>query len=153
MTMSVNRAFVEENQAATARIVSLTDRLSDEELQRSVGAHWTVAITLAHLAFWDRRVLLSLEESERVGKLVVPEVHLHVNDISLPLWAAIPAREAARLAVEAAQAVDERLAAYPAALLAEAYAHNQRWVRRAIHRHSHLDEIDAALGGNRAPAD
>lgn len=145
--MSIDRSFVEENRAATARIVALAARLSDEELQQPVGEHWTVAIALAHLAFWDRRVLLSLEESERAGKLVVHEVNLLVNDISLPLWAAIPPREAARLAVEAAQAVDERLATYPASLLAEAYAHNERWVRRAIHRHGHLDEIDRALRG------
>jgi hypothetical protein len=29
--------------------------LNNQELLKPVGKNWTVAITLAHLAFWDRR--------------------------------------------------------------------------------------------------
>ena len=53
--MTLDRSFVELNHAATERLRALAARLSDEELQHPVGQHWTVAITLAHLAFWDRR--------------------------------------------------------------------------------------------------
>lgn len=143
--MTTDRSFVELNRASTERIRALAARLSDAELAHPVGEHWTVAIALAHLAFWDRRVLDGLERSERAGKLAVPDIDLSVNDLSLPLWAAVPGREAARLAVEAAAALDRRLESYPDALLEEVVAHNRRWVLRALHRDEHLDEVEAAL--------
>lgn len=143
--MTQDRTFVERNRAATNRIRTVVDGLSDQALQHPVGEHWTVAITLAHLAFWDRRVLLGLDVVEREGKLNIPVIDLSVNDLSLPLWAAIPGRAAASIAVESAAALDERLANFPPALLDELYRHNQRWVERALHRDAHLDEVEAAI--------
>ena len=143
--MTQDRTFVERNRAATNRIRTVVDGLSDQALQHPVGEHWTVAITLAHLAFWDRRVRLGLDVVEREGKLNIPVIDLSVNDLSLPLWAAIPGRAAASIAVESAAALDERLANFPPALLDELYRHNQRWVERALHRDAHLDEVEAAI--------
>jgi len=142
--MPLDQLYVERNRASTNRIREMA-RLSDNELLRPVGEHWTVAIVLAHLAFWDRRVSYVLDMTERDQKLFIPEIDVFVNDLSLPLWAAIPPREAARLAVEAAEAVDRRLESYPNALLEEIYAYNPRWVVRAEHRGHHLNEADAAL--------
>lgn len=145
--MTQDRTFIERNQAATNRLRTLVARLSDQELQQPVGEHWTVAITLAHLAFWDRRVLLGLDVVEREGKLNIPTIDISVNDLSLPLWAAIPPRAAADLAVETAAALDERLANFPPALLEALSTYNQRWVERALHRNAHLDEVEATLKG------
>lgn len=143
--MTIDRTFVERNRTATNRIRTLVEGLSDAELQQPVGEHWTVAITLAHLAFWDRRVLLGLDAVEREGKLNIPVIDISVNDLSLPFWAAIPPRAAANLAVATAAALDERLENFPPALLDELHSHNQRWVERALHRNAHLDEVEAAL--------
>jgi len=143
--MSMDRAFIELNRASTERIRQMARRLSDEELLQRVGEHWTVAIVLAHLAFWDRRVMYVLDMTERDGKLFIPEIDIFVNDLSLPLWAAIPPRQAARIAIETAETMDKRLEAYPPALLEEIYTYNKRWVVRAMHRGEHLDEADAAL--------
>lgn len=143
--MTQDRTFIDRDRAATDRIRTLAERLSDQELQQPVGDHWTVAITLVHLAFWDRRVLLGLDVVEREGKLTIPTIDISVNDLSLPLWAAIPPRAAAQLAIEAATALDERLAQFPSALLDELYQQNQRWVERALHRNAHLDEVEATL--------
>src|SRR3990172_7021244 len=145
--MAMDRTFVERNRASSQRIRDLAARLTDEELQHRVGEHWTVAITLAHLAFWDRRGMYVLDMTEREGKLFIPEIDLFVNDLSLPLWAATPPRQAARLAVEAAEEVDRRLETFPPSLLEQIYTYNQRWVVRALHRGEHLDEADAALMG------
>jgi hypothetical protein len=145
--MTVDPMFVESNRAATKRIRDLVARLSDAEMQHPVGEHWTVAIALAHLAFWERRVMYVLDMTERDGKLFIPNVDVVVNDLSLPLWAAIPPSEAARLAIEECSAVDERLANFPPELLAEVYSYNQRWVTRSLHRNEHLDEVEAALKG------
>ena len=83
--MTPDRSFVELNRASTERIRALAERLSDKELQHPVGEHWTVAITLAHLAFWDRRVLYVLDKTEQEGKLFIPQIDIFVNDLSLPL--------------------------------------------------------------------
>jgi hypothetical protein len=143
--MSLDRSFVELNRDSTERIRALVARLSDAEMQHPVGKHWTVAIALVHLAFWDRRAMYVLDMTERDGKLFIPEIDIFVNDLSLPLWAAIPPRDAARIAVETAETVDKRLENYPPALLEEIYAYNKRWVVRALHRGEHLDEVDRAL--------
>ena len=145
--MAMDRLFVELNRASTERIRALAARLSDEELQHPVGEHWTVAIVFAHLAFWDRRVMYVLDMTERDGKLFIPEIDIFVNDLSLPLWAAIPPREAARIAIETAATLDKRLEDFAPALLEEIYAYNKRWVVRSLHRGEHLDEADAALKG------
>jgi len=145
--MTMDRSFVELNLASRERIRDLVARLSDDELQHRVGENWTVAIILAHLAFWDRRAMYVLDMTEREGKLFVPEIDIFVNDLSLPLWAAIPPRQAARLAVEAAEEVDRRLETFAPSLLELIYTYNERWVVRALHRGEHLDEADAALKG------
>ena len=143
--MTLDRSFIERNRASTNRIRALVARLTDQEMQQPVGEDWTVAIALAHLAFWDRRVMYVLDRTERDGKLFIPEIDIFVNDLSLPLWAAIPPREAARIAIETADALDRRLESFPPGLLEEINAYNQRWVVRALHRGEHLDEVDAAL--------
>lgn len=145
--MTVDRSFVERNRAATRRIRQMAETLSDAELLRPVGQHWTVAITLAHLTFWDLKVLDLLAKTEAEGKLVAPEIDIAVNDIALPLWAAIPPRQAARLALETAEELDRRLEGYPAALLEVINDYNPRWVVRALHRNEHLDEAEEALSG------
>jgi hypothetical protein len=144
--MPLDGSFIERNRASTERIRAMAARLSDQEMQHPVGEHWTVAIVLAHLAFWDRRVMYVLDQTERDGKLFIPEIDIFVNDLSLPLWAAIPPRDAARIAIETAEQLDRRLEGFSPDLLEEIYAYNKRWVVRALHRGEHLDEADAALG-------
>jgi hypothetical protein len=143
--MTLDRSFIELNRASTQRIRALAARLSDAELQQPVGEHWTVAIVFAHLAFWDRRVLYVLDKTERDGKLFIPQIDIVVNDLSLPLWAAIPPRAAAQIAIETAEALDKRLEEYAPALLEEIFNYNKRWIIRALHRGEHLDEAEAAL--------
>ena len=145
--MTLDRSFIELNRASTNRIRAMVARLSDEELMHPVGEHWTVSIVLAHLAFWDLRVMYVLDKTEKDGQLFIPEIDIFVNDLSLPLWAAIPPREAVRIALETAETVDKRLETYPPELLEVIYAYNKRWIVRALHRNEHLDEADAALKG------
>lgn len=145
--MSVNDSYTELNRAATERIRELVARLTDDQMQHPVGEHWTIAIMLAHLAFWDRRVMYVLDRTEQDRRLFIPDIDIAVNDLSLPLWAAIPPRAAARLAIEASAALDQRLEAFDPQLLEQVYAHNPRWVERARHRNEHLDEAEAALAG------
>lgn len=141
--MSVDQSFREQNRTSTERIRTLVAHLSDEQLQQPVGAHWTVATTLIHIAFWDRRVLDILERSEQEGTLITPTIDVVVNDFALPFWAAIPPRAAAQIALDMAGTLDARLESCSPSLLADLYARNERWVNRSLHRGQHLDEIEA----------
>lgn len=143
--MAFDPTYPELNRRSTQRMIDLAARLNDAELLTPVGEHWTVAIVYAHLAWWDRRVMYVLDITARDRKLFIPEIDIFVNDLSLPLWAAIPPREAARIGIETAADLDRRLEAYDPVLLEEIYAYNPRWVVRALHRDQHLDEAVAAL--------
>jgi hypothetical protein len=145
--MTLDPAITAANLASAERIRSLADRLTDEELLHPVGEHWTVSIMFAHLAFWEGRVRETIERSERAGHLVLVDLDLVVNDLSLPLWAAIPPRVAGRLAFEAATGVNARLEAAEPWLVVAVEAANPRWIRRSLHRTQHLDEAEAALAG------
>jgi len=142
-----DKSFIELNRTSRERMRALADRCSDEDMQIKVGEHWTVAIVFAHIAWWDRRVMYVLDMTEKNGTVFIPEIDIFVNDLSLPLWAAIPASEAVRIAMESAEAVDKRLEDYPEILRDEIFNYNKRWVIRALHRNEHLDEADAALRG------
>ena len=149
--MTLDRSFVDANRASTERMRLLAARLTDEELQHKVGEHWTVAVVFAHLAFLDRRAHYVLDATEVEGRVVNPDYDIFVNDLALPLFAAIPPREATRIAIEAAEALDRRLEDYPAGLLELVHTERRRYVLRADHRNEHLDEAEAALKSGAAP--
>ena len=141
----LDKSYIELNRASRERMRTLADNLTDEQMQTKVGEHWSVSIVYAHIAWWDRRVMYVLDMTEKEGKLFIPEIDIFVNDLSLPLWAVVPAREAVRIAMENAEALDKRLEEYPTALLEELFKYNKRWVVRALHRNEHLDEAVVAL--------
>ena len=145
--MTLDSSYAERNRASIERMRSLAASLTDEELQHPVGEHWTVAIVYAHLAWWDRRVMYVLDMTDESGELFIPEIDIFVNDLSLPLWAAVPPRRAVEIALDEAEKLDRRLAAYPRQLLELIYDYNPRWVVRALHRGEHLGEAEAALAG------
>src|ERR1041385_2717249 len=143
--MASDRSFVEKNRAATERIRHLATTLSDDEFKRPVGEHWNVGVALVHLAFWDNRVTYVLDTFAREGKVSAPDLDIALNDISLPLWQAIPPRDAARIAVAMAEKLDQRLEALPQEAIDQVAEFNIRYVERARHRNEHLDEVDKAL--------
>jgi len=142
--MPLDPSYKDLNRASRERIRTFA-RLTDEEMQTRVGEHWTVAVVLAHLAWWDRRVMYVLDMTEKEKKLFIPEIDIFVNDLSLPLWLAVPPREAARICIESAEAVDQRIEEYDEELREEIFNYNKRWIIRALHRNEHLKEVDAAL--------
>jgi hypothetical protein len=151
MAMPVDRSYAAENTSQRQRLRALVDRLGDEDLRRPLPAGWTIAGVLAHLAFWDQRVLVLLDRWERGGAGAEPRRIDHadvdwINDSAKALCLALPPHIAARLAVTVAEAVDGRLAALSEdRLAANAAAGSPINVLRAQHRREHLDEIERAL--------
>ena len=147
--MSVDRGFVQDNAHERARLRNLTDRLSDADLARPLPAGWTVAAVLAHVAFWDQRILVLLEQWETSGSPPpeIAEAHVDwINDAAKPLMLALAPRRAAEVTLAIAEAVDRTIEG----LSDEWVTRNTAAGRplnfdRAEHRREHLDEIEAAL--------
>ncbi len=142
----MDRPFVAENAKELERLRALVERLTDEELIFPIGNGWTIAVALAHLAFWDQRALFLLRKWKQEG---VESSHIDVdiiNDALLSSWLAIPPRKAANLAVSSAEAIDRELAQAPADFINEIVALGEPFrLYRSIHRKLHLDEIEEFL--------
>ncbi len=144
--MATDPTLRAKNAREGLRLKTLVARLSDADLGRPVGHGWTVADTLVHLAFWDLRAVTLIDRCEKEGVKASPADVDVVNAAVRALGAAIPPRAAARLAVDAAEAVDRRLEALPDRILEEvAAAGNPFTPARHVHRGEHLDEIERAL--------
>ena len=149
--MATDRSYVAANRAQLTRLQTLVDRLSDRELASPMDAGWTVAAVLAHLAFWDYRIVTLLDRWGAEGRGTPPPAYDEasvdwINDAGKPLCLALPPREAARMAIAAAKAADQRVAeASDALLAANAAAGSPLSMLRAEHRREHLDEIDRIL--------
>jgi hypothetical protein len=146
--MAADRSYVAENDRERRRLEALVARLDDAGLSRAMPEGWTVAGVLAHLAFWDERILLLLELLKRGAPIPVEkEEDVHwINDAAKPAQLALPPRRAATLAVETARAADHAVATLPDELIARnAAAGSPINLVRAGHRREHLDEIAQAL--------
>ena len=136
--------FADENTASRRRLQSLVRRLSDEDLARSTSDGWTVAALLAHLAFWDQRVLALLRRWKAKGVDESPVDPDAINDALKPLCLALDPRVAAELCLSSAEAVDAELEAITAELVAQIQASPTHFrFNRALHRNDHLNEIES----------
>jgi Mycothiol maleylpyruvate isomerase N-terminal domain len=147
--MGADRSYIEENEAELRRLRELLDGLSEEQLGTPMDAGWTAAAVLAHVAFWDYRVVTLLEQWGPDGDGPQPtdpeDAVVHwINDANKPIFLAIPPRTAAAIALDAAKAADRAVAEMSDDLLAK--AEQADWVIypvRAEHRREHVDELAA----------
>lgn len=143
---------LDANDRERRRLVVLLAGLDDAALSEGVEGRWTVAAKLAHLAYWDRFAQALLERwarGEDYATDTLPAFHDDVvNDAMLTEHLAVPPREAGRLAIAAAEAIDAALHALSAETAARLLTdHDAAWLlRRHNHRAEHLHEIEGALG-------
>lgn len=148
----MSTSYIEANAKGRERLRALVSRLTDEELTLQAGDGWTIAAILAHLAFWDYRVLVLITRWKKIGIGPSPIDVDGVNDATKPLCLALPAREAANLAVNAAEAVDAELGNLPEDLRPGINAlvrEGKFRLDRSIHRNEHLDQIERVLAESR----
>jgi DinB superfamily len=142
----MDRGYATENTHERQRLRTLVARLSDDDLTRPLPNGWTVAITLAHLAFWDRQRLALLRRWEREGVKPAPADADTINEGVCVRATALPPRTAAQLALDAAEAVDQALEQLSAEMVTQIEVGGQASIlRRAVHRRGHLDRIEQAL--------
>jgi hypothetical protein len=138
-----------QNEIERDRLATLVDKLSDDDLAHDLGGGWTVAVALAHLAFWDERAALLLERyADGTPEHNIPDWYEDLlNETLEPQWQALPPRVAAEQAVAAAEHVTRALRVLEDDLCARLEAQEQGYLlRRFNHRREHIEQIEAALG-------
>lgn len=142
--------YAQQNAESRRRLEALVNGLSDEDLARTTDYGWTVAALLAHLAFWDQRVLMILHRWQTEGFDPSPIDSAAVNDSLRVLCQAIEPRTAVQLCLSSAEEVDTALEALTADQVQEMEKHaaateTQFRMNRSLHRNAHLDDIEALL--------
>jgi hypothetical protein len=144
----MSNAYSMENAAWRKRLTDVVNRLTERDFARTTGAAgWTVGGVLGHLAFWDTRALCLLEKWKKdgIGPSAV-DTDLF-NEAMRPLLNALAPREAARLALESALAVDAAIDGLDATFLARVEAEGKPVrLNRGAHREHHLAQIEKVLG-------
>ncbi len=142
--------YIKKNDASRERLTKLIREISDEELKLVIYKEgWTVAAALGHLAFWDQRRALNLNEWRLKG--ITPsginELDTNIiNDTLVPFLLALAPRKAAGLAIAAAEKVDKVIEGLPDDLVKKIEGLGDKYaLDRELHRTMHLDEIDALL--------
>jgi hypothetical protein len=146
----MERAYIAENKRERGRLRKLVNRITDEELTLIIYKEgWTVAVALAHLAFWDKRRLSLLRKWQQQGvksPLMDDEAVDVINDALLPFFLELPPRKAAEFLVTMAEEIDAELQKLSSDLVNEINNLGDRHaLNRSIHRKMHLDEIEILL--------
>jgi hypothetical protein len=131
------------NRTSTERLKNIVLRLSKDELNQTLKNGWPVYVTLAHLAFWDMRVIHVIEMANKNHTVVAPGFDIQLNDILTPLLRIIPPEAAVELCIKTAGALDVMLEACSKELINELIKVNPRLIDRSLHRNSHLDSMEA----------
>jgi hypothetical protein len=145
----VDQRHLDRNAASLERLRRTVADADEATLGREVEPGWTVGVLLAHQAFWDRFVTTRWQAALAAGRTSPADIPDGladlVNDAMAPLWRAIPERQAAALAVAAAEETDQVVASLPAAAVEAVISEGrERLVDRSYHRTEHLDAIDRA---------
>ena len=143
----VDRSYIDGNEKGLRRLRDLVGRLDDEQLATPMDAGWTVASVLAHMAFWDWRIVTTLEVWGADGSGPPPPYDDDsvdwMNDSTKPIFRALTPQAAVGVVIEAAEAADRAVAEMSDELLAK----NEELgllinTDRADHRGEHLDELE-----------
>jgi hypothetical protein len=143
----MTKSYAAENAIERQRLLDLTAKLTEENLNHLMPNGWTVAGTLVHLAYWELYYLALLQEWEKTGFQAVSANVKAVNAAVSRLSQAIPVLAVLLLAREAAEAIDRKVEEIAPELAAAIEAGGHRIIlRRFWHRREHLDQIVSVLG-------
>ena len=138
--------FLEDNARSRRKLEALAQRLSEADLLRTTSDGWSVASLFAHLAFWDRRVLVLLRRWKEKGVDESPVDSDALNDALQPLCRALDPHTAVRLCLASAEAADAELETISSGLIAQIEASPTHFrFNRGLHRNDHLDQIERLL--------
>ena len=139
-----------QNAESRRRLETVVRGLSDQDLARSTDYGWTVAALLAHLAFWDQRMIVILRRWQQEGLDSSPMDAGVVNDTLRVICQAIEPQAAIELCLSSAEAVDSEFDTLTADFVKQLEEHaaateTQFRMNRSLHRNAHLDDIETLL--------
>jgi hypothetical protein len=142
--------YSKQNAQSRHRLQRLTSGLSDSDLARSTDYGWTVAALLAHLAFWDERVIVILKRWKEEGFDPSPIDAMAVNDALRVICHALDPRTAIELCLSSAETVDAEMETLTPEFVKQIEEHaaateTQFRMNRSLHRDGHLNDIEALL--------
>lgn len=144
--MPISFAVAESNRSQTERLRRIVQRLDAAMLAVRLPNGWTVAGTLAHIAFWDRQ-RLCLMRRWAAGDICSGGYDGDLFNATMqPLLEMIPHERAAAAAVQAAEEVDALLLEVSNEVVEAALARpDAPNLDRGSHREHHLDRVEQAL--------
>jgi hypothetical protein len=146
----MNRDFQIANKVSREKMRKLIESMSDKELALPTVAGWTIASTLAHIAFWDNRILYLLKHWKENAIEPSPYDVDAINEAQKPFLLALSPRVAANLALQAAEAIDSEIEKTPDELVEKIIAAKVQFkFERNGHREYHLKEIEEALSNSK----
>ena len=139
----MERIYIDENKRERERLRKLVKGITDGELSLVLYKEgWTIAVALAHLAFWDQRRLVLVRKWKQQGVSPSPIDEDVINDATLPFFLELPPRKAANMAVSIAEEIDRELVNLsPEITDAITSLGDHHVLNRSIHRKMHLDDI------------
>jgi hypothetical protein len=151
-----DRSFVERNAASRARLCTALGGLSAADIAASAGdGEWTVGQIIGHMTFWDRflagRWRAALAGAPDAQPSYLPDdLSDLLNDGLSPTWSAFANASPEAVVAEAmaaAEEIDGIIAGLPTSAPFEAMLEERpALLDRSIHRVSHLDQIESAIG-------
>jgi hypothetical protein len=142
----MNREFEKTNKAARERMRLLIESMTDEQLTLPTVAGWTISSALAHVAFYDFRILFLLKHWKENEIETSPYDVDAINEAQKPLLLALDPRAAASLALQAAEAIDSEIEKTSDELVEKIRSAKVQFkFERNEHREYHLEEIEEAL--------
>ena len=142
--------FAQQNTESRQRLESLARRLTDTDLALSTHYGWTISALLAHLAFWDQRMIAILKRWKEQGFDPSPIDSGAVNDALRVICHALEPRRAIDLCLVSAAELDAELETLSADFVKQIQEHceatgTQFRMNRSLHRDDHLKDIEALL--------
>jgi hypothetical protein len=144
----MDQSLVQSNKRSRDRLVASIKNLNEESLRRKVNDEWTIAATLAHVAFWDQICVARWDAFDAGGSLEdIPGKTIDlVNAGNLPAWLALPGRATVDLVTRSMEELDDRIAnLFEDAVRAAAAGGFMYMLDRTQHRDEHSREIETTL--------
>ena len=142
--------YTQENTESRRHLEILVRKLTDQDLVRSTDYGWTIAALLAHLAFWDQRMIVILKRWKETGFDPSPIDSAAVNDALKVIWHALDPHTTIELCLSSAEALDAELAALTPDLVKQIEEHiaatsTQFRMNRSLHRNDHVKDIESLI--------
>ena len=143
----MEQSFVCSNKESRDRLLAIVENLDDATLQQQISDEWTIAATLAHVAFWDQICVARWDAYDARGSLHdLPDATIDlVNVANLPTWLALPTRSTVGLVRRSMEDLDDRIAALSEDAQWAAADGFIYMLDRTRHRNKHSAEIEANL--------